>query len=45
MDVVEESPPYDNAIITAMAAHGVVCEALSGLALHRRGGPAKLENP
>lgn len=37
MDVVEVSPPYDHAGITAMAAHRVVLEALSGLALQRRG--------
>lgn len=35
MDVVEVSPPYDHSEITALAAHRVVLEALSGLALHR----------
>ena len=45
MDVVEVSPPYDHASITAMAAHRVVCEALSGLAAHRRGRDAHPENP
>ena len=45
MDVVEVSPPYDHAGITAMAAHRVVCEALSGLALNRRGGGPKPERP
>ena len=40
MDVVEVSPPYDHSGITALAAHRVVLEALSGLALHRMGrGP------
>jgi guanidinobutyrase len=37
MEVVEVSPPYDHAGITAMAAHRVVLEALSALALHRSG--------
>jgi len=45
MDVVEVSPPYDHASITAMAAHRVVCEALSGLALHRRGDEPHPEIP
>ncbi|MGH2752074.1 MAG: agmatinase [Actinomycetota bacterium] len=44
MDVVEVSPPYDHANITAMAAHRVVCEALSGLAVHRGRGSAAPEN-
>lgn len=43
MDVVEVSPPYDPSGITALAAQRVVLEALSGLALHRRGGPARPE--
>ena len=38
MEVVEVSPPYDHADITAMAAHRVVVDALAGLAVHRRGG-------
>lgn len=37
MDIVEVSPPYDHAEITAMAAHRVVLEALSALAAARRG--------
>ena len=37
MDLVEVSPAYDHAGITAMAAHRIVLEALSGLALHRSG--------
>jgi agmatinase len=45
MDLVEVSPPYDHAGITATAAHRVVCEALSGLALNRRDGKPKPENP
>jgi agmatinase len=35
MDVVEVSPPYDHAEITAMAAHRCVLEALSALATKR----------
>jgi agmatinase len=35
MEVVEVSPPYDHAGITAKAAHRIVCEALSGLAVNR----------
>lgn len=45
MDLVEVSPPYDHAQITAMAAHRVVLEALSGLAVHRRGGQLSPEDP
>jgi len=45
MDVVEVSPPYDHAGITAMAAHRVVCEALSGVAVHRRGDQGRPEVP
>ncbi|MGH2694923.1 MAG: agmatinase [Actinomycetota bacterium] len=45
MEVVEVSPPYDHAEITAMAANRVVLEALSALALHRGGRPAHPENP
>ena len=37
MDVVEVSPPYDTAEITAYLAHRVVLEALSGIAWRRRG--------
>lgn len=43
MDVVEVSPPYDHSDITALAAHRVVLEALSGLALHRSGRAARPE--
>jgi agmatinase len=45
MDVVEVSPPYDHAEITAIAANRVVLEALSALALNRRGGPPQPEEP
>ncbi len=41
MEVVEVSPPYDHADITAFLANRIVLEALSGLALRRLGrGPA-----
>ena len=39
VDVVEVSPPYDVAGITALAAHRVILEALSGLASRRSGAP------
>jgi agmatinase len=45
IEVVEVSPPYDHSDITATAAHGVVLEALSGLALHRKGTPPRPEQP
>ena len=38
MDIVEVSPPYDQAGITAMAAHRVAMEALSALAVRKRDG-------
>ena len=37
MDVVELSPPYDHAEITALLAHRVVMEAISALAAKRLG--------
>jgi agmatinase len=37
MEVVEVSPPYDHADITALLAHRVVLEALSGMALRKAG--------
>jgi agmatinase len=40
MDVVEVSPPYDHAEVTAMAAHRLVLEAVSALALKQRDGTA-----
>ncbi len=45
MEVVEVSPPYDHSGITAMAAHRVVLEALSAVALRRSGRPPAPENP
>jgi len=36
VDVVEVSPPYDNAEVTAFLANRVVLEALSGIAWRRR---------
>lgn len=45
MDLVEVSPPYDHASITALAAHRLVMEALSALAVARRGGEASPERP
>jgi agmatinase len=36
MDVVEVSPPYDHAEVTAALAHRCVMEALSALAARRR---------
>ncbi len=39
IDVVEVSPPYDHADITAALANRVVLEALSGLAWQRQHGP------
>jgi len=38
MDVVEVSPPYDHAEITAAAAHRCVLEAVSALAVKKRDG-------
>jgi agmatinase len=37
MDLVEVSPPYDVAEITAMAAHRTVLETMTGIALRRSG--------
>ncbi|MDQ3956718.1 MAG: agmatinase [Actinomycetota bacterium] len=45
MEVVEVSPPYDHSGITAMAAHRVVVDALSGPAVHRRAGRPEPERP
>ena len=36
LDVVEVSPPYDSAGITAEVAHRVCCEAISALAVRKR---------
>ena len=38
MDVVEVSPPYDSAEVTAFLANRVVLEMLSGIAYRRNGG-------
>jgi agmatinase len=43
MEVVEVSPPYDNAEITALLAHRVVLEVLSGVALRKTGREPKPE--
>jgi agmatinase len=40
MDVVEVSPPYDQAEVTAAAAHRCVLEAISALAAKRRASGA-----
>lgn len=45
LEVVEVSPPYDHASITALAAHRVVLEGLSALASHRRGRAPEPEQP
>ena len=45
VDVVEVSPPYDHADITAALANRVVLEALSGIAARRRGGGHRTERP
>ncbi|HVM12072.1 MAG TPA: agmatinase [Actinomycetota bacterium] len=45
MEVVEVCPPYDHADITALLAHRVVLEALSGLAVRRSGGSPRPERP
>lgn len=37
MEVVEVSPPYDQADVTALLAHRLVLEALSGMALRKLG--------
>src|SRR5919106_328783 len=43
MEVVEVSPPYDQADVTALLAHRTILEVLSGLAL--RGSDAAPERP
>ena len=45
MEVVEVSPPYDHAGITAIAAHRVVLEAMSAMAVRRAGGSVRPEDP
>jgi agmatinase len=44
-DLVEVSPPYDHAAITAMAGHRVILECLNGVALRRAGRVAQPERP
>jgi agmatinase len=41
MDVVEVSPPFDQAEVTAAAAHRCILEAISALAARRRASGAK----
>jgi agmatinase len=41
LDLVEVSPPYDVAGITALAGQRVIQEALGGIALRRSGKPAR----
>jgi agmatinase len=41
LDLVEVSPPYDVAGITALAGQRVIQEALGGIALRRSGRPAR----
>jgi agmatinase len=43
MDLVEVSPPYDHADVTAMAGHRIVLETLGGIALRRSGRAAAPE--
>jgi agmatinase len=43
MDLVEVSPPYDHASITAMAGHRIVLETLGGIALRRSDLPPRPE--
>jgi agmatinase len=38
MDVVEVSPPYDQAETTAMAANRAILEAISALAVKKQSG-------
>ncbi|OPC77077.1 agmatinase [Embleya scabrispora] len=45
VDVVEVSPPYDHADITAMLANRIVLECLSGMAARRRGDTWRPDRP
>ncbi|MPZ69962.1 MAG: agmatinase [Actinobacteria bacterium] len=45
MDLVEVSPPYDHADITALAGNRIVMEALVGLALNRAEQEPRPEDP
>ncbi len=45
MDIVEVSPPYDHAEVTAMAAHRAALECISALAVKKRDGhPVRCED-
>src|ERR1700754_1268820 len=47
MDLVEVSPPFDHAGVTALAGHRIVLETLSGMALRKSGlkaAPARWES-
>ena len=44
-DLVEVSPPYDHADVTAMAGHRVILEGLNCLALRRTGRTSQPERP
>ena len=47
MDIVEVSPPYDHAEVTAMAANRVALEVISALAAkqQRAGRPVRYSGP
>ena len=45
MEVVEVSPPFDPSGVTALVAHRIVLEALSAIAVRRRGGGPRPELP
>lgn len=45
MDLVEVSPPYDHAAVTAMAGHRVILDCLNGIALRRAGRAAQRQMP
>jgi agmatinase len=45
LEVVEVSPPYDQSDVTALLAHRVVLEALSGMALRKLGGEPAPQRP
>ncbi len=44
-DLVEVSPPYDHADVTAMAGQRTILEALNGIALRHTGRSAQHERP
>jgi agmatinase len=45
MDVVEVAPPFDQAEVTAAAAHRCVLEAISALAVRRREAGGEMLHP